>query len=373
MNMDLSELSHDGRPLPNLPGLFNEKSNVSHTLQGSKNVLVSTVNSINNNIKRDSYANINYSDPFAESMNSSRGNEKRSLQMYDEGNKENYANQSLGTIFDKFVSSPIKSKNNLNNSRIIEESKAGSKNIKESMFSKDVGNFKSNEGIAECIGYLMKKIKGYETNENKFKEIIKEKDSRINQLEVKLSETQNTMDGMKHTIKESSVVIEKLKQSSYQTTPISYNHNENSKDSIKGQLSSVNNSMNESMQDLYKKELSDLHKKVSGLTVDKKVLKEIIREMIMENKKDKNNKNDTSVEINQRNKDKSFDRKNESYHDSGRRTGRSRRDRNRSKSRASVNSYVSRECSTSYSKKGDQDTMKIIKNPNFAKVINFDE
>ena len=50
--------------------------------------------------------------------------------MYDEGNKENYANQSLGTIFDKFVSSPIKSKNNVNNSRVMEESKAGSQNTK---------------------------------------------------------------------------------------------------------------------------------------------------------------------------------------------------------------------------------------------------
>lgn len=390
MNLNLSELSHDGRPLPDLPGLFTEKSNVQNTLHGSKNVLVTSINSMNNRSKKGfSSQNINY-DPFVESIDSMKGNEKRSLLGYTEENKENLINQSLATIFDKFVTSPIKSKNsNINNSKITDSPRVQDQSNKERMFLKDSinsvqlsQNLKSNEGISECISYLMKKIKGYEVKESKYKEMIKDKDGRINQLELKLNDTLDIMDGMKNSIKESSKVIEKLKQSSYQQqSAITLNMNDVSKGSVnRGQLSSLNNSMSESMQDLYRKELSDLKNKVVSLDVDKKVLKEIIREMIMEGKKEKKALNEKSLDKSRKiaeGKEKDINHncnyKNEDDQDSRRRTGRSRRDRNRSKSRASANSYISRDNSRSYSKKGDSDNLRIIKNPNFAKVIDFDE
>jgi len=107
-------------------------------------------------------------------------------------------------------------------------------------------------------------------------------------------------------------------------------------------------------------EISELKKKVKTLQVDKKVLKEIIREMIYESKHEPKAKEENCC-----NKSEALDKK-------------SRSTRARSKSRSSMNSFVSRE-PLEANHRGDrtrdysQGNAKIIKNPQFAKVVDFEE
>lgn len=77
--------------------------------------------------------------------------------------------------------------------------------------NRGMGKLNPNENIMECLSYLMKKVHTYELREGKYRNALKDKDRKLNELESKLNETLVAMDGMKGTIKESSKIIEKFK------------------------------------------------------------------------------------------------------------------------------------------------------------------
>ena len=197
-----------------------------------------------------------------------------------ETNKENIINESLATIFEKVVSSPIKSKN----PELLEKelNEFGQRVTSDKKFAKSNINI-TNEGVIECLGYLMSKVQQYKSKENKYKNIIKDKDHKLNVIEKKLNDTVDVMDEMKKNIKESSKMVEKFRYN--ESAMALLNSKENSvNDDYSGDRAAMSQpfSINDSKVENMNREVIDQKKKVKALQIDKQVLKEIIREMVCE-------------------------------------------------------------------------------------------
>lgn len=388
----MKEDSHCERPLPEPPEFSSNPKYDIPKFQGNKNIYVP----INNHTTRASMsANLNTNnhnrvggilnqliesdvDSFGHIENNLFFNYKDDKEnnpnnnIMKETNKENIINESLATIFEKVVSSPIKSKN----PELLEKelNEFGQRVTSDKKFAKSNINI-TNEGVIECLGYLMSKVQQYKSKENKYKNIIKDKDHKLNVIEKKLNDTVDVMDEMKKNIKESSKMVEKFRYN--ESAMALLNSKENSvNDDYSGDRAAMSQpfSINDSKVENMNREVIDQKKKVKALQIDKQVLKEIIREMVCEEKghQDKTlrgKSGDNNNHDNKRNWTRSISKS--SKRDQDEETKRKRRTYHRTDSYQKNFDGTDDENIYMMDNKNGSAT-KIIKNPKFAKIVSLE-